>query len=141
MAITVFEETRQILETRFFAGEPYDFEVFLEGRVFVQPTGSDWVILSIEDAGSTLKAFGNKDDRKTSGTMVFKLSVQHGNGSKRAREIADKINDVMSFTAGGNSIAGTGTLYVMAGNMRKVSDDDSGYLNYIIDFSYDYYTS
>ena len=72
--------------------------------------------------------------------MVFKLSVQHGNGSKRAREIADKINDVMSFTAGGNSIAGTGTLYVMAGNMRKVSDDDSGYLNYIIDFSYDYYT-
>jgi hypothetical protein len=141
MAITIFEETRQILETRFFAGAPYDFEVFLEGRTFVQPTGKDWAILSIEDAGSTLKSFGNKNDRKTSGTMVFKLSVQHGNGSKRAREVADKINDVMSFTAGGDSIAGTGTLYVMAGNMRKVSDDDSGYLNYIINFSYDYYTS
>ncbi len=134
MAITIFEETRQILETRFFAGAPYDFEVFLEGRTFVQPTGKDWAILSIEDAGSTLKSFGNKNDRN-------KLSVQHGNGSKRAREVADKINDVMSFTAGGDSIAGTGTLYVMAGNMRKVSDDDSGYLNYIINFSYDYYTS
>lgn len=140
MAITIFEETRQILETRFFSGTPYDFEVFLEGRTFVQPTGKDWAILSIEDAGSTLNGF-HKNSRKTSGTMVFKLSVQHGNGTKRAREIADKINDVMSFTAGGNGIAGTGTLYVMAGNMRKVSDDDSGYLNYIIDFSYDYYTS
>ncbi len=73
--------------------------------------------------------------------MRFKISTQHGNGTKRVRAIADKINDVMSFTSGGNGIAGAGTLYVMAGAVRKVSDDDSGYLNYIIDFSYDYYTS
>ena len=141
MSITIFEETRQILETRFFASAPYDFEVFLEGRTFKQPTGKDWVVLSIEDAGSALKSFGNKNDRKTSGTMRFKISTQHGDGTKRVRAIADKINDVMSFTVGGNGISGTGTLYVMAGTMRKMSDDDSGYLNYIIDFSYDYYTS
>ncbi len=137
----IFEETRKILETRFFSGIPYDFEVFLEGRQNVQTTsGKDWVTMSIADAASTLNGY-SKNSRKTSGTIRFNIYTKFGSGSKRVREIADRVNGVMSFTAGNDGIPNAGLMYVMAGSLRKRADDDSGYLNYIIDFAYDYHTS
>ena len=144
-----FEETRQILENRFFFGEDgtgsrntYDFSIFLEGRQFTQPTKGDWIVVSIDDAGAALRGYSD-NLRKTSGTVRFKISVRHGKGTKRVREIADIINNVMSFTAGNSNITveSEGTLLVHAGTLRKISDDDDGYLNYVIDFPYDYYTS
>jgi hypothetical protein len=97
--------------------------------------------MSIDDSGSALRGY-HRDIRKTSGTVRFKISVHSGKGTKAAREIADGINLDMSYTGGVSGVKDAiGTLYVMAGSMRKLSDDDSGYLNYVIDFGYDYYTS
>lgn len=139
-----FEETRQIIETRYFNHIrsnplPHNAKTFLEGRQFLQPTEGSWVVLMIDDSASALQGF-QQDLRKTSGMIRFKIFTQHGDGTKRVRDIADTLNDALSYSAGNNGLS-EGTLYIRAGSLRKVTDDDNGYLSYVLDLTYDYYTS
>jgi hypothetical protein len=144
---TIFEATRQIIENRFFYGEDgigtkntFTFDFFVEGRQFKQPTNKSWVVVSVMDAGSAMTGF-YVDHRKTSGTARFKIFVKHGQGTKGVRTIADTINQIMSYTAGDSNTNHGGTLSIGAGSLRKISDDDNGFLSYVLDFPYDYYTS
>lgn len=144
-----FESVRQIAEKRFF--DKYDStnalahgaRVFVEGHDIVQPTkttavaGIPWVIISIVDGGSSERAF-NRGLRKTTGFVRFSIFIPHGKGTKVVREIADYIDTIMGFQ-GGSSSSNPGNLYTHVGQMKKLSDDDNGYLKYVIDFDYDYY--
>ena len=139
-----FEETRQIVETRYFNyirenPLPNNTKTFLEGRQFTQPSSGSWVVMMVDDSASSLQGF-QQDLRKTSGMVRFKIFSHHGEGTRAIREIADSLNSSLSYSAGNDGI-GTGTLYIRAGSLRKVSDDDNGYLSYVLDLTYDYYTS
>jgi len=139
-----FEKTRQIVETRFFNGKSgnsvlSDIPVFLESREINQPTGSSWIVMSIDDAGSAVQSFTG-DRRISGGVVAFTIYCPHGSGTKRIREIADSIDSVMSFTAGDDGIDSTSTLYCQAGNMKRISEDDKGYLSYMVTFRYKLYT-
>lgn len=145
-----FEAVRQIVEKRFFdtyssvEAKAHGAKVFVEGHDIVQPTktlsnaGSPWIVISVVDAGSNIRAF-NKDMRKTTGFVRFTIFARHGTGTKIVREIADYIDSIVGFQGGVSSTTNSGNLYTHAGQMRKLIDDDNGYLKYAIDFDYDYY--
>lgn len=145
-----YEAVRQIVEKRFFdTYSPTDAgaqgaAVFLEGRDIVQPadcldgTGTPWVILSVVDGGSAIRAF-NKDMRKTSGFVRFSLFVSAGAGTRSIRQLADYIDGIMGFQGGVSDTSNPGNLLTHVGQLRKLTDDNDGYLKYVIDFDYDYY--
>jgi len=139
-----FEKARQILETRFFTGKTgnsvlSDIPVFLESREITQPTGQDWIVMSIDDAASAVQSFTG-DRRVSGGVVVFTVYCPHGSGTKRVREIADAIDSVMSFSAGSNGIDSSSSLYCQAGSINRISEDENGYLSYKVMFSYKLYT-
>jgi hypothetical protein len=141
MAIA-FEAARAIIEKRFFdtyvkGSAPGNFDIFLEGRQFTQPVGTPWAVLFIDDSANAVKGFN--DDREAMGVVRFKLYSPHGSGTKQVREIADYIDNIMSRTAGTSGTSNTGTLYIRSGSIKKLSDNDNGYLSYNLDFLYDYY--
>ena len=138
-----FEETRQILETRFLNGRAADatlsdIPVFFESREVKQPTGKDWIIMSIDDAGSSIQSFTGSR-RLDGGVVAFHIYCPHGSGTKRIRQVADKIDSVMSFTGGTDGINSSTTLYCQAGNLRRISEDENGYLSYVITFPFKYW--
>jgi hypothetical protein len=145
-----FEAVRQIAETRFFNSyssqnaKAHGAVAFVEGRDIIQPTkslsnnGTPWVVLGVVDGGSRERAF-NRGMRKTSGFIRFSLYVERGAGTKVIREIADYIDSIMGFQNGDDSTGNLGNLYTQVGQLRQQSDDENGYLKYVIDFDYDYY--
>tara|TARA_B110000093_G_scaffold113848_1_gene122048 strand:- start:185 stop:634 length:450 start_codon:yes stop_codon:yes gene_type:complete len=145
-----FESVRQIVEKRFWDtyssdnAKAHGAKVFVEGHDIIQPTktlsndGSPWIVLSVADAGSNIRAFGG-DMRKTTGFVRFTIFTRHGTGTKIVREIADYIDSIVGFQSGVSSTENLGNLFTHAGQMRKLIDDDNGYLKYAIDFDYDYY--
>jgi hypothetical protein len=154
-----YEAVRQIVEKRFFDtysstnAKAHGALAFVEGHDIAQPSkdcgeqsnsasgstsSGSWIVLSVVDSGSRIRAF-NKDMRKTSGFVRFNLYVAKGNGTKKLREIADYIDEIMGFQGGVSGTANVGNLYTQVGQLRKLTDDDIGYLKYVIDFDYDYY--
>jgi len=140
----MYDSVRQIIETRLLKDgsvmRSISFPVFLEGRKIEQPNGSSWAILVIEDANNINHEFGNKSSLK-SGVIRVKLFSPHGSGTKNVRDMADEIDDFMGYTAGDSGTGNGGTLYIKNGSLRRVSDDEDGYLSYNLDYIYDYYTS
>ncbi len=141
--MAAFEETRQIIETRFFNGRASDptlseIPVFLESREITQPSGKDWIVMSIDDAGSSVQSFSGSR-RLDGGVIAFQIYSPHGSGTKRIRQIADSIDSVMSFTAGTDGINSNTTLHCQAGNLKRISEDENGYLSYVITFRFKYW--
>ena len=119
-----------------------EFPLFLEGRQFTQPTNSKFSILMIQDASVIGREFGNvKDARKHSGTIRVRLYAPHGTGTKIVRDMADSLDSVLAYTAGDSSTGNSGTLFMRAGSLRQVSENTDGFLEYNLDYIYDYYTS
>jgi hypothetical protein len=139
-----YEAVRQIVEKRFFdtySSADTDAQgavVFLEGHDIVQPVDSPWIVLSVVDGGSAVRAF-NKGMRKTSGFVRFSLFVSSGTGTKNVRQLADYIDNIMGFQGGTSDTSNPGNLLTHVGQLRKQTDDNDGYLKYVIDFDYDYY--
>ena len=119
-----------------------DFSLFLEGRQFTQPTNSKFAILMIQDASVVGREFGNVEDaRKYSGTVRVRLYAPHGTGTKVVRDMADTFDNVLAYTAGDSNTGNGGTLFMRAGSLRQVSENTDGFLEYNLDYIYDYYTS
>ena len=118
-----------------------EFPLFLEGRQFTQPT-TKFSILLIQDASSVGREFGNvKNARRQSGSVRIKLYAPHGSGTKIVRDMADQFDDVLAYTAGDSNTGNSGTLFMKAGSLRQVSEDNDGFLDYNLDYIYDYYTT
>ena len=123
--------------------DPVSFEVFLEGRV-VQPaaTSENWAVLLISDSAVVGREFGNTSKGlRSSGSIRFKLYAPRNAGTKQIREMADELNLTYSYTTGDSDTTNGGTLFIKAGSLSKVSDDEDGKLSYNLDYIYDYYTS
>ena len=123
--------------------DPVSFEVFLEGRV-VQPaaTSENWAVLLISDSAVVGREFGNTSKGlRSSGSIRFKLYAPRNAGTKLIREMADELNLTYSYTTGDSDTTNGGTLFIKAGSLSKVSDDEDGKLSYNLDYIYDYYTS
>ena len=119
-----------------------DFSLFLEGRQFTQPTTGKFAILQIQDASVVGREFGtSKTSRRRSGNVRVKLFAQHGTGTKVVRDMADEFDSVLSYSAGDTGTGAGGTLFMRAGSLRQVSEDNDGFLEYNLDYIYDYYTS
>ena len=117
------------------------FEIFLEGRDFVQPT-NNWAVLFISDSTVVAREFGNTSKGlRSSGSVRFKLYAPRNAGTKLIREMADHLNSIFSYTTGDSDTNNGGALFMKAGSLTKVSDDDDGKLSYNLDYIYDYYTS
>ena len=122
---------------------PVSFEVFLEGRV-VQPaaTSENWAVLLISDSAVVGREFGNTSKGlRSSGSVRFKLYAPRNAGTKLIREMADELDLTYSYTTGDSDTNNGGTLFIKAGSLSKVSDDEDGKLSYNLDYIYDYYTS
>ena len=122
---------------------PVSFEVFLEGRV-VQPaaTSENWAVLLISDSAVVGREFGNTSKGlRSSGSIRFKLYAPRNAGTKQIREMADELNLTYNYTTGDSDTTNGGTLFIKAGSLSKVSDDEDGKLSYNLDYIYDYYTS
>ena len=123
--------------------DPVSFEVFLEGRV-VQPaaTSENWAVLLISDSAVVGREFGNTSKGlRSSGSIRFKLYAPRNAGTKLIREMADELNLTYNYTTGDSDTTNGGTLFIKAGSLSKVSDDEDGKLSYNLDYIYDYYTS
>ena len=123
--------------------DPVSFEVFLEGRV-VQPaaTSENWAVLLISDSTVVGREFGNTSKGlRSSGSIRFKLYAPRNAGTKLIREMADELDLTYSYTTGDSDTNNGGTLFIKAGSLSKVSDDEDGKLSYNLDYIYDYYTS
>ena len=145
-----FEAVRQIVEKRFF--DNYDIAnpeslgaiPFAEAHDVVERTrvldlaDTPWLIVGLVDGGSRVRAF-NKGMRKTSGFVRFTLFVQEGSGTSDVRRLSDYIDSIMGFQGGNSGTDQVGTLYTHVGQLKKLADNDNGYLRYVIDFDYDYY--
>lgn len=143
---TSFDAARQIIETRFFktgtnnvSDRTISFPIFLEGRQITQPNNCGWGVLIIDDANAIGQEFGSIGV-KNSGAIRVKLFYPHGEGTRPIREMADEINAFLGYTDGNTCTTNEGTLFIRAGSLRRVSDDEDGYLSYNLDFIYDYYT-
>ena len=122
--------------------EVTSFPLFVEGRQFVQPTNDNFAILSIQDAVSVGRGFGNtKGGRRRSGSTRLKLYAPHGTGTKVVRDMADELDVILAYTAGDSNTGNGGTLFMKAGSLRQVSENTDGFLEYNLDYIYDYYTS
>jgi hypothetical protein len=143
----MYEQIRQIIETRVLRNSgslrTISFPVYLEGREFDQPTGSNWAVMFISES-SNLKDEFNSDlteGNLVSGSIRFKLYSPHGSGSKAIRGMADELNGFLNYSSGNEGISGvTGNLQLRNGNLTPVSDDDDGYLQYNLDYIFNYYT-
>ena len=119
-----------------------EFPLFLEGRQFTQPTNARFSVLLIQDAASVGREFGNvKNARRQSGSVRVKLYAPHGTGTKIVRDMADQFDDVLAYTAGDSDTGNSGTLFMKAGSLRQVSENNDGFLEYNLDYIYDYYTT
>ena len=141
----MFEAVRQIIETRVFGGVgakglDLSFPMYVEGRQFSQPTDSNWGVLIIDDAVAVGRDFGGQG-RRRSGSVRIKLYAPHGSGTKLIRTMADELDEFLSYTSGSNNTGNGGELFIRSGSLRRVSDDEDGYLSYNLDYIYDYYTS
>tara|TARA_B100000780_G_scaffold279205_1_gene256462 strand:- start:140 stop:601 length:462 start_codon:yes stop_codon:yes gene_type:complete len=150
-----YEAVRQIVEKRFFDtysstnAKAHGASAYVEGHDFVQPSkdcgeqskslnNGSWLVLSVVDGGSSIRAF-NKGMRKTSGFVRFTLYVAEGTGTKKLRELADYVDSIVGFQGGVSGTTNAGNLYTQVGQLRKLTDNDLGYLKYALDFDYDYY--
>ena len=122
-------------------------KVYRNGTSFKQPNKDPFVVSFVEDAGHSNITFGDRQG-KASGVLKFRINVPEGKNKspRQIREIADAINLRMGLTAGSASsdarfTSGNigGTLYIGEGSLRKISDNENGYLVYDLDFIYDYY--
>ena len=140
-----FDAVRQIIETRVFregdSARNLPFPIFTEGRQFKQPTNGRWGVLIIDDAETVGRTFSGNHALRKSGAVRIKLYAPHGSGTKIIRDMADDISGYLNYTAGDNSTGNGGTLFIKSGSLRKVSDDEDGYLSYNLDYIYDYYTN
>ena len=122
--------------------EVTSFPLFVEGRQFVQPTNDNFAILSILDSVSVGREFGNaKGGRRRSGSTRLKLYAPHGTGTKIIRDMADELDVILAYTAGDSNTGNGGTLFMKAGSLTQVSENTDGFLEYNLDYIYDYYTS
>jgi len=94
--------------------------------------------LIIDDANSIGQQFGSIGGRD-SGAIRIKLFYPNGQGTKPIRDMADEVNSFLSYTDGNTCTNNVGTLFIRSGSLRRVSDDEDGYLHYNLDFMYDYY--
>jgi hypothetical protein len=140
----MFDSVRKIIETRLLkdgsVNRSISFPIFLEGRVIVQPNGGSWGILIIEDSNNIGTEFGSISSLK-SGSIRLKLFFPHGTGTKGIRDMADELDYFMKYTSGDDNTGVGGTLFIKNGSLRRVSDNVDGYLNYNLDYIYDYYTN
>lgn len=140
----MFDSVRQIIETRLLkdgdSKREISFPIFLEGRKFKIPTGNPWGILIIEDSNHIRVEFGNDGVRK-SGAIRIKLFAPHGSGTKIIRNMADELEEILGYTSGDDETGNGGNLFIKNGSLRRVSDDDDGYISYNLDYIYDYYTN
>jgi hypothetical protein len=138
----MFDSVRQIIETRLLkdgsSKRLISFPIFLEGRKVKIPTGKTWGILIIDDSNNIGIQFGDIASRK-SGAIRIKMFAPHGSGTKIIRDMADELNEIMKYTSGDSDTGNGGTLFIKNGSLRRVSDDDDGYLSYNLDYIYDYY--
>ena len=117
------------------------FEIFLEGRDFVQPA-NNWAVLFVSDSAVVGREFGNTSKGlRSSGSVRFKLYASRNAGTKLIREMADQLDLIFSYTTGDSDTNNGGSLFMKAGSLTKVSDDDDGKLSYNLDYIYDYYTT
>ena len=142
----MFEAVRQIIETRIFGsvgeeGPNISFPMFVEGRQFKQPTNGNWGVLIIEDAAVVGRTFSGNHAERRSGSVRIKLYAPHGSGTRLIRTMADELSTFLNYTSGDNSTGNGGTLFMKSGSLKRVSDDEDGYLSYNLDYIYDYYTS
>ena len=122
--------------------EKTSFPIFLEGRQFVQPLNSKFAILTIDDSVSVGREFGNaKGGRRRSGSVRIKLYAPHGTGTKIIRDMADELDEFLAYTAGDSNTGNGGTFFMKSGSLRQVSENTDGFLEYNLDYIYDYYTS
>ena len=136
------EASRQIIEKRFFDSynqnlAPENFYIYVEGFAYTPPTGDSYAVLMVEETFSKVTGFTN--ERERTGILRFNIFVPHGTGTKPVRDIAGYIENIMSRSAGVSNTSNSGTLYIQAVVLKKLSDDNNGYLNYTLDFDYDYY--
>ena len=118
------------------------FPLFLEGRQFTPPTNESFAILMIQDAATVGREFGTLlNTRLRTGTVRLKLYAPFGTGTKIVRDMADQFDSVLSYTAGDSMTGVGGTLFMKAGSLSQVAENSNGFLEYNLDYIYDYYTS
>ncbi len=121
-------------------------DIYRNGTSFSQPS-TQYIVLFIEDAGHSNVTFGDRQG-KASGVLKFRINVNEGNpdSTRNARLIADALSLRMGMTSGSLTTDARfvdgkigGTLFIGEGSLRKISDNEDGYLVYDLDFIYDYY--
>lgn len=84
----------QLFQSAFAAKEPA-VPVFYENLEFEQPKTLPWVYVTIVDNDMKRANIGNSLQVKMYGVVNCQVSVPNGYGTKRLREIADSIGEIL----------------------------------------------
>lgn len=94
-----FDRERETLEAHFKAQFEAAFQppvpVQFENVEFKRPANDEWVRLSIVNGDTARRCIGPGAKRRNVGIVYVNIFVKANSGTKRAREIADKVATIM----------------------------------------------